>query len=68
MKLNYQTLILKKNEMPEEFRTGKYKYKEDLVYGMQLTYDESIDVLDLKYNPTKRIIFPQIQVFMKWLI
>ena len=27
---------------------------EDLVYRMQLTYDEIIDVLDLKYIPTKR--------------
>ena len=35
---------------------------------MQLTYDESIDVLDSKYIPTKRITFTQILVFMKWLI
>ena len=27
---------------------------EDLVYRFQLTYDEIIDKLDLKYTPTKR--------------
>ena len=32
----------------------KYNDLEDLVYRTQLTYDEIIDVLDLKYIPTKR--------------
>ena len=32
----------------------KCKDLEDLVYRMQLTYDEIIDILDLKYIPTKR--------------
>ena len=32
----------------------KYKDLEDLVYRMQLTYDEIMDILDLKYIPTKR--------------
>ena len=36
----------KENEIPEEFRNSKYNDKEDLAYRMQLTYDESIDVLD----------------------
>ena len=27
---------------------------EDLVYRLQLTHDEIIDVLHFKYNPTKR--------------
>ena len=30
---------------------------EDLVYRMQLIYDEIIDVLNLKYIPTKRMGF-----------
>ena len=33
----------------------KYNDFEDLVYRFQLTYDEIIDILDLKYFPTKEI-------------
>ena len=36
-----------KNEILEEFKIVKYNDLEDLVYRMQLTYDEIIDVLDL---------------------
>ena len=43
-----------KNEILEELKNAKYNDLEDLVYRMQLTYDEIIDVLDLKYMPTKR--------------
>ena len=43
-----------KNESFEEFKTAKYNDLEDLVYRMQLTYDEFIHILDLKYIPTKR--------------
>ena len=43
-----------KNEIIEELKKAKYKDLRDLVYRMQLTYDEIIDVLDLKYIPTKR--------------
>ena len=43
-----------KNEILGELRKVKYNDLEDLVYRMQLTYDEIIDVLDLKYIPTKR--------------
>ena len=32
----------------------KYNDLEDLVYRMRLSYDEIIDILDLKYIPTKR--------------
>ena len=32
----------------------EYNDLEDLVYRMQLTYDEIRDVLDIKYYPTKR--------------
>ena len=53
MNINYQTLILKKNEILEELKTAEYNDIQDLVYRMQLTY-EIIDILDLKYNPTKR--------------
>ena len=54
MNINYQTLILKKNELLEELKNSKYNDLEDLVYRFQLTYDEIIDTLDLKYIPTER--------------
>ena len=38
-------------------RIVKYNDLEDSVYRMQLTNDEIIDVLDLKYIPTKRTGF-----------
>ena len=44
-----------KNEILEELRKAKYNDLEDLVYRMQLTYNEIIDVLNLEYTPTKRI-------------
>ena len=43
-----------KYEIIEELKKAKYKEFRDLVYRMQLTYDEIIDILDLKYIPTKR--------------
>ena len=43
-----------KNEILDELKKAKYNDLEDLVYRMQLTYDEIIDVLDLKYIRTKR--------------
>ena len=36
-----------KNEMLEELRNVKYNDLKDLVYRMQLTYNEIIDILDL---------------------
>ena len=44
-----------KNEILEELKKVKYNDIEDLVYRMQLTYNEIIDILDLQYIPTKRI-------------
>ena len=43
-----------KDEILEELKKIKYNDLEDLVYRIQLTYDEIIDVSDLKYIPTKR--------------
>ena len=34
--------------------SNKYRHLEDMVYRLQLTYDEIIDILDLKYIPTER--------------
>ena len=43
-----------KYEIIEELKKVKYNDLEDLVYRMRLSYDEIIDILDLKYIPTKR--------------
>ena len=43
-----------KNELLEELRNVKYNDNEDLVYRMQLTYDEIIDILCFKFILTKR--------------
>ena len=43
-----------KNEILEELKSAKYNDLEDLVYRMRLSYDEIIDILDLKYIPTRR--------------
>ena len=43
-----------KIEILEELKNVKYNDLEDLVYRMRLNYDEIIDILDLKYIPTKR--------------
>ena len=44
-----------KNEILEELKNVKYNDLRDLVFRMQLTYNEIIDVIDLEYIPTKRI-------------
>ena len=43
-----------KNEIIEELKNVKYNDLEDLVYRMRLSYDETMDILDLNYIPTKR--------------
>ena len=43
-----------KNEILEELKNVKYNDLEDLVYRFKLTYDEIMNILDLKYIPTKR--------------
>ena len=43
-----------RNEILTELKDIKYNDLEDLVYRMQLTYNEIIDILDFKYIPTKR--------------
>ena len=45
----------RKHEIIEGLKNDEYGDLEDLVYRMQLTYDEIIDILDLKYIPTKRM-------------
>ena len=43
-----------KYEIIEDLKNAKYNDLEDLVYRIELTYDEIIDILDLKYISTKR--------------
>ena len=43
-----------KYEILEEIKKVKYNDIEDLVYRMRLSYDEIMEILDLKYIPTKR--------------
>ena len=43
-----------KNEILEELKNVKYNDLGDLVYRMRLSYDEIIDILDLKHISTKR--------------
>ena len=43
-----------KYEIIEELKNVKYNDLEDLVYRMRLSYAEIMDILDLKYIPTKR--------------
>ena len=49
------SLDMFKNEILEELKKVKHNDLEDLVYRFRLTYDEIIDILDLKYIPTKRM-------------
>ena len=43
-----------KYEILEELKNVKYNDLEDLVYRMRLSYYEIMDILDLRYIPTKR--------------
>ena len=43
-----------KYEILQELKNVKYNDLEDLVYRMRLSYDEIMNLLDLKYIPTKR--------------
>ena len=45
--------MLKKNKILEEIKNVKYNDIKDSVYRMQLTYDEIIDILNLKYFPKR---------------
>ena len=49
------SLDMFKNEILEEVKKVKYNDLEDLVYRFRLTYDEIMDILDLKYISTERM-------------
>ena len=46
-----------KGEILEELKNAQYKDLEDVVYRFQLTYDEIVDILDLKDIPTKITVY-----------
>ena len=54
----FSDFYTQKNKILEELRKVKYNDLEDLVYRMQLTYDEIIDILDLKHTSTKKQVIP----------
>ena len=46
-----------KKDIPEELKRVKYNDLEDLVYRMQLTNDDMMDILDLNFIPTRKRCF-----------
>ena len=48
------SLRMFKEEILEDLKNVNFNDLEDMVYRFQLTYDEIMDILDLKYIPTKR--------------
>ena len=46
--------MLKRNELLENLKNAKFNDLEDLVYRLQITYEEIKNISDLKYSPTKR--------------
>ena len=44
-----------KDEILEDLKNAKFNDLDDMVYRFRLTYDEIIDILDLKYIPTERM-------------
>ena len=43
--------------MLEELKSANYHDLEDLVYRIELTYDETMDILDIKVFPAERTGF-----------
>ena len=48
------SLSMFKDEILEDLKNAIFNDLEDMVYRFQLTYDEIMDILDLKYIPSKR--------------
>ena len=57
-----------KNEILQELRNVICNDLEDLVYRMRLSYDEIMDILNLKYIPTKknRLFFKSRYIWSDW--
>ena len=48
-KTSLSSLGTLKNEIPAELGSVKYKDLEDMVYRLESTYDEIVDILDIAY-------------------
>ena len=53
----FQSFDTFRNEILQELKNAKYNDIEYMVYRTQLTYDEIIDLLDLKNIPSKRRVY-----------
>ena len=51
---NSSDFVTYKEEILEELKIVNYNNLEDMVYRFQLTYDEIVNILDLKYISAKR--------------
>ena len=52
---SFSSLGTFRNEVPEELKDSNYNDLEDMLYRSQLSYDEIINILYLKYSPTTTI-------------
>ena len=43
-----------KNEILEELKSAKYHDFEDLIFRLELTYDEIMDIIDIKHFKSKK--------------
>ena len=58
-----------KTEISEELKNVKYNDLEDMVYRMQLTYDEFMDLLDKKNSPSKKKqVIPHHLEYLKYAV
>ena len=51
-----------KNEILEELKSEKYNDVANMVYRVQITYDEVMDIIKLNYFPSKKQGIPYNQV------
>ena len=46
-----------KSERLAELKRVKYKYLEDMVYRVELTYDQTIEIFDVKYIAESTLVY-----------
>ena len=44
-----------KNEISKALNSIEYNDIEDMVYRMEITYEEILDILDVKYTPASTV-------------
>ena len=60
----WQVSTIFKSETLAEVGRVKYKDLEDMVWRMELTYNEIVDILDIKYNAGSTIGYTLYQDFI----